>query len=279
MMATITSDDLAKNAQIYDRKSELKKFDESKVGVQGLIENGVTKVPHMFYYDRSNIDDFSVNESNPKHGIPTIDLAGIHDDPVLRDEVVRKVQNASEKWGFFQVTNHGIPTHVLDEMIKGVCRFHQQDAKVRKEYYTRDFTKKVVYLSNFTLYQDPSADWRDTIGFFMAPHPPKVEELPTICSDIVIEYSKEITALGYSLYELLSETLGLNRSRLKEIGAAESFFHVCHYYPPCPEPEITIGSSKHTDASFITILLQDHIGGLQVLHENQWIDVPPCWNT
>jgi len=32
-MATITSDDLEGNAQIYDRKKELKKFDESKVGV------------------------------------------------------------------------------------------------------------------------------------------------------------------------------------------------------------------------------------------------------
>ncbi|MCI59529.1 1-aminocyclopropane-1-carboxylate oxidase-like protein, partial [Trifolium medium] len=26
----------------YDRKSEVKEFDDSKAGVQGLIENGVT---------------------------------------------------------------------------------------------------------------------------------------------------------------------------------------------------------------------------------------------
>lgn len=41
-----------------------------------------------------------------------------------------------------------------------------------------------------------------------------------------------------------------------------------------PEPELTMGTSRHTEGNFMTILLQDQIGGLQVLHENQWIDVP-----
>ncbi|WJX72923.1 hypothetical protein P8452_56758 [Trifolium repens] len=110
-------------------------------------------------------------------------------------------------------------------MIKGICRFHQQDAKVRKEYYTRDLTKKVVYLSNFSLYQDQSAEWRDTLAFFWAPHPPKADELPPVCSDIVNEYTKEVTTLVSSLYELLSEALGLNRFHLKEMGGAESLHH------------------------------------------------------
>ncbi|KAJ0594836.1 putative deacetoxyvindoline 4-hydroxylase [Helianthus annuus] len=37
----------------------------------------------------------------------------------------------------------------------------------------------------------------------------------------------------------------------------------------------TIGTPDHTDNSFITIILQDHIGGLKIFYQNQWTQVPP----
>ncbi|KAH6770041.1 2-oxoglutarate and oxygenase superfamily protein [Perilla frutescens var. hirtella] len=49
----------------------------------------------------------------------------------------------------------------------------------------------------------------------------------------------------------------------------------CHYYPVCPEPELTLGNTMHSDIGFITILLQNQISGLQVLYQHQWIDVEP----
>ncbi|KAK7838729.1 1-aminocyclopropane-1-carboxylate oxidase like protein 1 [Quercus suber] len=257
----------------YDRNTELKAFDDSKAGVKGLVDVGLDKIPRIFIHEQHKLVENSGKVSNS--GIPIIDLEGLGKDASLHNEIINKVQYASEKWGFFQVINHGIPVSVLDEMIDGIRRFHEQDLEVKKQLYSRDYTQKVIYNSNFDLYQAQAANWRDTLSCVLAPHPPSPEELPNVCRDIVIDFSNKVMRLGVTLFELLSEALGLNPSHLKDIGCAEGLFFLGHYYPACPEPELTWGTSAHSDSSFLTVLLQDKIGGLQVLHENQWVDVNP----
>ncbi|CAN1279534.1 1-aminocyclopropane-1-carboxylate oxidase homolog 1 [Linum perenne] len=93
--------------------------------------------------------------------------------------------------------------------------------------------------------------------------------------EILAEYTVEVLKLGDLVLELLSEALGLNSGHLKEMDCANGLYLLCHYYPPCPQPELTMGGTKHQDDSFITLLLQDDdIGGLQILHQNKWVDVP-----
>jgi isopenicillin N synthase-like dioxygenase len=91
----------------------------------------------------------------------------------------------------------------------------------------------------------------------------------------MLEYSKQVMKLGSVMFELLSEALGLNPNYLNEFGCNEGLAVVYHYYPSCPQPELTLGAIKHTDNDFLTVLLQDHIGGLQLLRENSWVDVSP----
>lgn len=109
----------------------------------------------------------------------------------------------------------------------------------------------------------------------MAPNPPNPEDLPISCRDILMEYSKQMMKVGILLFDLMSEALGLSPSYLNDIDCAEGLTVVCHYYPACPQPELTMGATKHADNDFLTVVLQDDIGGLQILHENKWIDISP----
>jgi len=66
-------------------------------------------------------------------------------------------------------------------MREGARRFNEQDPGIRMKYYTRDSSKKVLFSSNFDLYEAPAANWRDTLFCVMAPEPPSPEELPLAC--------------------------------------------------------------------------------------------------
>lgn len=81
--------------------------------------------------------------------------------------------------------------------------------------------------------------------------------------------------VGETLLELLSEALGLKPKHLEEMECGKGHVLVSHYYPQCPEPHKTMGTSEHSDPDFFTILLQDHIGGLQVLYQTHWVDIHP----
>ncbi|KAE9619060.1 putative deacetoxyvindoline 4-hydroxylase [Lupinus albus] len=247
------------------QKQELKAFDDTKTGVKGLVDAGITKIPRIFTASTiENSFKTSTSTSNELQ-IPVIDLKyeELQKDGVARKDIIDKV------------VNHGIPKEVLDDMIEGVRRFHEQTHDVKKEFYTRDGSRKVRFFSNFDLYESKAANWRDTTICGMAPDPPKPEQLTITCREIMICYSKHVKRLRDIILELLSEALQLKRKHLEEMECGKGHVLVSHYYPACPEPDKTMGITEHSDPDFFTILLQDCIGGLQVFYQNQWVDIKP----
>ncbi|KAF3557826.1 hypothetical protein F2Q69_00011771 [Brassica cretica] len=260
----------------YDRASEVKAFDEMKLGVKGLVDAGISTIPRIFHHPHLSSPDQTPSSTMT---IPAIDQGGgMFESTVTRESVILKVKEAIERYGFFQAvkpwdTDKYQRAYFRKKSMKNVNL--EQDPEVRKKFCSRDYTKKVTYRSNFDLYSSPSANWRDTLSCCMYLDAPKTEDLPEICGEIMLEYSKRVMELGELIFELLSEALGLNPSHLKEMECVKGISMLSHYYPPCPEHDLTYGTSPHSDRSFLTILLQDHIGGLQVHQDGYWVDVPP----
>nr|UHH90044.1 2-oxoglutarate dependent dioxygenase tanshinone IIA synthase [Salvia trijuga] len=258
-----------------DRVEELKAFEATKAGVKGLIDAGIQKVPRMFIRPADELVE-ELNCARSALQVPVIDLGRIGEGGDAREKVVGEVRAASKELGIFQIVNHGVAAEVMDAMLDGVRRFHELDAEVKKLFHPREAMQKVEYASNVDLYRSRAANWRDSLKISLAGSDRiQPEELPEICRDSTIKYLDEVTSLADTLFELLSEALGLEKGCLGALKCGRGRTFVGQYYPVCPEPELTMGMSNHTDPCFLTILLQDEIGGLQALHNNQYINVEP----
>lgn len=94
------------------------------------------------------------------------------------------------------------------------------------------------------------------------------------------EFALKLEKLAEELLDLLCENLGLEKGYLKKAFYGQSgsptFGTKVSNYPPCPKPDLIKGLRAHTDAGGIILLFQDgKVGGLQLLKDGQWIDVPP----
>ncbi|KAF8398949.1 hypothetical protein HHK36_014814 [Tetracentron sinense] len=256
----------------YDRAKDVKQFDDSKIGVKGLVDSGAATIPPFFVHPP---------ESRPRSTpttllsdlIPVIDLSGATSS--RRSTIIDQVRHASRTLGFFQITNHGIPTVVLDRTISAIKAFNEQPTQTKSQFYSRDPGHGVAFSTNFDLFHSKAASWRDTLQLRMGPTAPETERIPEICRREVMEWDVETKKLGDLLMGVLSEGLGLEEGRLKEMTCLEGRVMVGHYYPSCPQPDLTLGITSHTDPGVLTVLLQNQIRGLQVKFGEDWVDVKP----
>jgi len=209
----------------YDRRRELlQAFDDTKAGVKGLVDAGVTTIPAIFRHHRQHgpqVSSSSSSSGSNISSIPVIDLsAASAAEAGAREEVVAQVKAAAETVGFFQLVNHGVPDELLSEMLASVRRFNEAPPEAKLPYYTRDSRRKLRFNSNFDLFQSPAANWRDTLFCEAAPEPPRAEELPPAVRHVMLEYGGAAREVAARVLALLSEALGLSPGHLAGMGCA-----------------------------------------------------------
>lgn len=263
----------------YDWAKEVEEFEATKAGVKGLVDSGITKIPRFFIYPSS--DNLTKTPSLCKNGqiqlkIPVIDLQRIESVSGGREEIVEEIKKAAQDWGFFQIVNHGVPVSILDAILDSTRNFHEQPKEAKMDLYSSDNRHKVrVFTINGSFSETHVASWRDALACTFIDDTLDPEAIPLICRKEITDYMEYMIKVRETISEILSEALGLSSDYLAQINCLKSEYLTCLYYPPCPEPELALGTINHSDSTFLTMVVQDSSGGLQVLYQNHWVDVPP----
>ncbi|CAI9783145.1 unnamed protein product [Fraxinus pennsylvanica] len=268
-------------------------------GVKHLFENGIEHVPKKYILpasDRPNV----VNERS--HGadnleLPIIDFAELQGPN--RSQVLNSLASACENYGFFQLVNHGIPYEITSDMVDVSKRFFELPFSQREKYMSADMGSPVRYGTSYNQTNDSVFCWRDFLKLVCHPLPDALPHWPSSPLDfrkLAVSYAKDVKFLFLTLVDAILESLGLVNKKntteekdedddedeneneeeeiLKEFEDGSQLM-VLNCYPPCPQPDLTLGMPPHSDYGFLTLLLQDEVKGLQIQHKENWITVEP----
>ncbi|GLJ37163.1 hypothetical protein SUGI_0753740 [Cryptomeria japonica] len=237
--------------------------------------------------------------------VPVIDLQGMTLQN-LKKTTVAEISSAAEKWGFFQIVNHGIPDSLIAR-VQTVSKAFFELPMEEKEAYKIEEGSHIGYRSKafFELpmeekeaYKigegshigygrkdgdstDVKSDWRESYTNIVQPlsrrDMSKWLKQPSDFTEVMDEYSSEICKLCEVLMQALCGGLGLVKENtiVEALGGEQKEIYLgINYYPPYPHPELVLGALPHSDVSALTILLHDQTPGLQIRKDDAWLDVP-----
>jgi len=265
-------------------------MDFQMMRVQSLSEGGIAEVPAQYIQppeERPPIsDDLTVIDNSDEDNVPMIDVFGFASEQ--RDTVCKLIGDACAQWGAFHITNHGVPFELLDQ-IRGVGLSFFKDCPVKdKLKYACDpnspasqgyGSKMLRPEAEAEAETSTVLDWRDYFDHHTLPlsrrDPSRWPHFPSNYRQVVAHYSDELKLVAQKLLGLISESLGLPTSCIED--AVGEFYQniTISYYPACPQPHLTLGLQSHSDMGAITLLIQDHVGGLQIFKDSRWITVHP----
>ncbi|GAV81511.1 2OG-FeII_Oxy domain-containing protein/DIOX_N domain-containing protein [Cephalotus follicularis] len=230
-------------------------------------------------------------------GIPLIDLSILNETQDANssgiDDLVKEIGSACEKWGFFQVINHGVPLDKREKIFDASRKFFAQPLEEKRKikrdevnvlgYYDTEHTKNVrdwkevfdYTVENPTIVPASHDDDKETTEWYN-----QWPKYPSELRETMEEYAKEMVKLSYKLMELIAQSLGLVGHRFSGFFKDHTSFMRLNHYPPCPAPHLALGVGRHKDGGALTVLAQDDVGGLEVKRKSdgEWIRVKPTPN-
>ncbi|AQK51586.1 Protein DMR6-LIKE OXYGENASE 2-like [Zea mays] len=252
-------------------------------GVRHLSDSGITRLPDRYVLpasDRPGV--LAVSSSVAGSGrvkLPVVNLAGLR-DPCQRAAVLATLDAACREYGFFQVVNHGFGSDVSGGMLDVAQRFFELPLAERARHMSADVRAPVRYGTSFNQAKDDVLCWRDFLKLVCQPLQavlPYWPQQPADLRDVATRYATASHRLFMEVMEAALEALGIPTAGgvLGELAASSSHMMTVNCYPACPQPELTLGMPSHSDYGLFTFVLQDHVEGLQVMHDGRWLTIDP----
>ncbi|KAJ6993034.1 hypothetical protein NC653_016229 [Populus alba x Populus x berolinensis] len=262
----------------------LHSWPEPVTRVQSLAASGIQAIPERYIKSPSHRP--LLNDDVQEVNVPVIDFQNLFSgDRGLREEALCCVHNACREWGFFQVVNHGVNHELMKRTCEVWHEFFNLPLEVKQEYANTPATYE-GYGSRVGVQKGASLDWSDYFFLHFMPlslvNKNKWPAIPASCRELVAEYGSEVVRLCGKLMKLFSMNLGLQEDSLLNAFGGEENVGAClrvNYYPKCPQPDLTLGLSPHSDPGGMTLLLPDeNVAGLQVRRKGSWLTVKPIPN-
>lgn len=235
--------------------------------VQELAKQKPTAVPSR--YIRQDLR--SPPESKPPCSstqVPVIDMQKLMSQESTHDSELRRLHFACKDWGFFQLINHGVSYSVLEKAKVEVQGFFNLPLEEKKK--CGQIAGEIEGFGQlFVVSEEQKLDWADM--FFIKTLPQHIRsphlfpKLPPSFRDTIEAYSVEVNKVAMKVLRLIAKNLGIKDEEMCKLYEGGMQSMRMNYYPPCPQPELVMGLSPHSDADGLTILLQvNETEGLQI---------------
>lgn len=244
------------------------------------------KIPEAFVWPQEDrpSTDLALKGTEMEVPLPIIDLVGFwKDDEEATKEALAVIGKACLEHGFFQVINHQVSPDLLSAAHQHIDLFFNL-AFVEKQRAQRKPGESSGYASSFTDRYASKLPWKETLSFEHGPSPSSdvrdyfvrvMGEDFQDAGNVYKKYCEEMERLALGLMELLGMSLGIGRLHLRKFFEGGNSIMRLNYYPPCGQPNLTLGTGPHCDPTSLTLLHQDEVEGLEIFINNKWHSVRP----
>jgi isopenicillin N synthase-like dioxygenase len=199
------------------------------------------------------------------------------------------LDRACRQFGFFYLTGHGLDRSAGARTMDLARKFFASDpAEKMKIHMSRGGRAWRGYFPVGGELTSGAADLKEGLyfGTELDDSDPRVQAgtpmhgrnlfpATTGFREAVLDYMRGLEAIGQRVLSLMAGGLKLDADYFQRHYTSDPtvLFRIFRY-PPDASPA-GWGVGAHTDYGLLTLLQQDDVGGLQLRHGDEWIDVPP----